>query len=70
MPKGPWPSLARPYTDLYESGGIDAHADKILMLYGDEYYNPNTSEAGVVEVAVAKNRDGETGAVKLAWQGE
>lgn len=65
------PALA----DLRESGSIEQDADQVLFLYRDEYYknekdDPTSVEAGTSEVIVAKNRHGELGTVKLAWQGE
>ena len=38
-----------------------------MFLYRDEYYNENTEEKGVAECIVAKNRHGETGAIKMQW---
>ncbi|MCM8820155.1 MAG: AAA family ATPase [Candidatus Omnitrophica bacterium] len=55
--------------DLYESGDIEASADKILALYRDEEYNPDTKDKGIAEVGVLKHRDGSKGMVKLAWLG-
>ncbi|MBO5798317.1 MAG: replicative DNA helicase, partial [Clostridia bacterium] len=65
------PALA----DLRESGSIEQDADQVLFLYRDEYYinekdDPSTAEVGTSEVIVAKNRHGELGTVKLAFQGE
>ncbi len=65
------PALA----DLRESGSIEQDADQVLFLYRDEYYknekdDPSSVEMGTSEVIVAKNRHGELGTVKLAWQGE
>ncbi len=54
-------------SDLRESGGIEAAADKVIMLYRDEYYNPDTQDKGIAEVIIAKSRDGSTGAIKMAW---
>lgn len=57
-------------SDLRESGAIEQDADLVLMIYRDEYYNPDTSEdRGVAEVNVAKNRHGPTDRVKLAFRG-
>ncbi len=65
------PALA----DLRESGSIEQDADQVLFLYRDEYYknekeDPSAVEVGTSEVIVAKNRHGELGTVKLAFQGE
>ncbi len=65
------PALA----DLRESGSIEQDADQVLFLYRDEYYrnekeDPSSVEVGTSEVIVAKNRHGELGTVKLAFQGE
>lgn len=58
-------------SDLRESGSIEQDADIIMMLYRDEYYNETTEEnRNLLEVDVAKNRDGETGPVKLLYKKE
>lgn len=62
-------------SDLRESGSIEQDADQVLFLYRDEYYknekeDPTEAEVGTSEVIVAKNRHGELGTVKLAFQGE
>ena len=56
--------------DLRESGAIEQDADSVMFLYRDEYYNENTEDKGIAECIVAKNRHGETGAVKLQWIGQ
>ncbi len=57
-------------SDLRESGAIEQDADLVLMIYRDDYYNPETSEEkGVAEVLVAKNRHGPTDRVKLTFRG-
>src|SRR5260221_6879704 len=55
-------------SDLRESGSIEQDADVVLMLYRDEYYNPEESDQqGIAEVNVAKQRNGPNGVVKLAF---
>ena len=54
-------------SDLRESGSIEQDADSVMMLYRDNYYNPNTEEKNIAECIVAKNRHGEIGTVKLQW---
>lgn len=54
-------------SDLRESGAIEQDADIVLMCYRDEYYNPNSPNAGTAEIIVAKNRQGSTGSAHLAY---
>ena len=53
--------------DLRESGEIEQAADAIMLLYRDDYYNPDTENRGVCECILAKLREGKTGTVPLAW---
>lgn len=54
-------------SDLRESGSIEQDADIVMFLYRDDYYNPDTERKNVAEVIIAKNRQGSTGTVELAW---
>jgi replicative DNA helicase len=55
-------------SDLRESGAIEQDADMVMFVYRDEYYNGDESDQqGLAEVILAKNRNGPTGAEKLAF---
>jgi replicative DNA helicase len=49
---------------------IEQDADLIMMLYRDEYYNPDSPDRGVAEVIITKHRNGPTGVIKLLFQPE
>ncbi len=55
--------------DLRESGALESDADVVLLLYRDEIYNTESPDRGVAEVIVARQRNGPTGTVKLAFLG-
>jgi replicative DNA helicase len=51
--------------DIKDSGDIEQDMDLGLLLYRDEYYNSDSSELGVMEIIVSKNRNGSVGTCKV-----
>lgn len=57
-------------SDLCESGQIEQDADVIAFLYRDDYYYADTEKKNVMEVIVAKQRNGPIGTIELSFQKE
>jgi replicative DNA helicase len=54
-------------SDLRESGAIEQDADVVMLLYREEYYNPDTEQKNMAEINIAKNRTGPTSAIDLIF---
>jgi replicative DNA helicase len=52
--------------DLRESGSIEQDADTVMILHRPEMHEPGQHE-GIIEVIIAKQRNGPTGEITLAY---
>lgn len=55
-------------SDLRESGDIEQDADNVLLIHREGYYDDSKDQTEA-EVIIGKQRDGNTGTVKLAFFG-
>jgi replicative DNA helicase len=54
-------------SDLRESGALEQDADVVILIYREDRYNPDAGNDSVAEIIVAKQRNGPTDTVKLAF---
>jgi replicative DNA helicase len=52
----------------HNSGSIEQDADLVMMLYREEYYDPDTPDRGIAEVIITKHRNGPVGTVRLLFE--
>jgi len=55
-------------SDLRDSGNLEQDADLIIMLYRDEYYDPESADKGIAELNIVKHRNGPTGTIKFLFE--
>lgn len=54
-------------SDIRESGSIEQDADIVAFLYRDDYYDKETENKDIIEIIIAKQRNGPVGTVELAF---
>lgn len=54
-------------SDIRESGSIEQDADVIAFLYRDDYYDKESENQNIVEIIIAKQRNGPIGTVETAF---
>lgn len=54
-------------SDIRESGSIEQDADIVAFLYRDDYYDSESENKNIIEIIIAKQRNGPVGTVQLAF---
>ncbi len=56
-------------SDLRESGAIEQDSDMVILLHREDMYERESPRAGEADLILAKNRNGPTGTITVAFQG-
>jgi len=64
-----WRENKRPVIrDIPGTDGLINNADIIMMIYRDEFYDPESEDRGLAEIIIHKNRNGPVGTCKLLFE--
>lgn len=64
------PSKIPMLSDLRESGSIEQDADVVMMIYREDYYDPDTERKNISDILIRKHRNGPIGSIELYFQPE
>jgi replicative DNA helicase len=53
--------------DLRESGSSEQDADVVMLMFRDDYYDPDSERQGLADISIAKQRNGPTGKLTLIF---
>ncbi len=57
-------------SDLRESGAIEQDADVVMMIYREDYYDPDTDRKWLTDILIRKNRNWPTWEVELMFKAQ
>lgn len=57
-------------SDIRDSGSVEQDADVIMFLHRDDYYDSETDKKNIIEIIIAKQRNGAVGTVEMLYQRE
>lgn len=55
-------------SDLRESGSIEQDADVVMFIHKEDKYRPETSRKNIVDIMIAKHRNGPVGKIELFFE--